>query len=82
MYTNLIFLGVTELTIQANALTNGQRGLTWTSVLELTNRVEFSTGFTGTCQVLTNLVPTETSSTVIDPTEPVTDRLYRVRVGP
>ena len=81
VYANLIFLGVTE-TIQANALTNGQRGLTWTSVLGLTNHVEFSTELSGTWQVLTNVVPTETWSTVIDLTEPVTDRLYRVRVGP
>lgn len=80
-FTNVVFVDITTVNLHVSKTAENTRQITWNSVLNGTNVVEFTTVFPPAWQVLTNLVrPAATTSTVIDPSgDP--KRFYRVRAA-
>jgi cyclophilin family peptidyl-prolyl cis-trans isomerase len=81
VFTNLVFLEVSEVRLRAEPLTGEERGLRWNSVVGITNRVEVASGLPPTWRPLTNLVPLEMISTAVDPAANGENVFYRVSVG-
>lgn len=78
-FTNLVFVDITTVNLQVSPVATGTRQISWNSVLNGTNVVEFTTVFPPVWQVLTNVArPTAMRTAVLDPSGN-RNRFYRVR---
>jgi cyclophilin family peptidyl-prolyl cis-trans isomerase len=81
-YDQLVYYIANFLTEQVTVTTNGSRQISWNSISELTNSVEYETSVGAPWNVLTNLVGTGTTVSVIDTNTTDAERLYRIHILP
>jgi cyclophilin family peptidyl-prolyl cis-trans isomerase len=77
--SNLLYVDVSLLKVNV-ALTNGAPEISWRSVIDRTNRVEFTTRYPPVWQTLTNQNGNGAVMRVIDSDALASTRFYRVRV--
>jgi cyclophilin family peptidyl-prolyl cis-trans isomerase len=78
--TNLIFMDISLLQVAVAPVEDGGRAVSWKSVDQLTNRVEFTAGFPPAWQTLAALPGTGQRLEVLDPSPDAASRFYRVRI--
>jgi cyclophilin family peptidyl-prolyl cis-trans isomerase len=76
---NLVFVDITLLNVQI-ANKNGLSQISWNSVSNQANVVEYTTTFPPAWQTVTSLVGNGSATSVVDPTSANANRFYRVRV--
>lgn len=81
IFSILIYCDITLMNVSVDKQTDGARKISWSSALNATNVVEYTTNFPPVWTTLTNLVrPTSPNSVAIDPSgDP--NRFYRVRTA-
>ena len=77
--SDLLFVDVSLLNVRVTA-TNGAQFITWSSVSNRNNIVEFTTNFPPVWQSLTNVAGNGTNGVFTDPYDGSARRFYRVRV--
>ena len=77
---DLIYLDISLLQVQVTQEPNGTQAISWRSVSNLLNRVEFTTEFPPVWQDLIQTNGTGSEIRVLDPQPPPNHRFYRVRV--
>ncbi len=78
--TNLIFVDISLLNVQVQSNADGTRGVSWNSVSNELNRVEFTTNFPPTWQTLASTNGNGQALSVTDSNSAAPVRFYRVRV--
>ena len=78
-YDDLFYVDVTLLSVQARAAANGAREISWNSVSNQINTIEFTTHFPPSWQSLISTNGTGGTQTIMD-ADPGAQRYYRVRV--
>jgi len=79
-YTNLIYVDITLLNVQVNLRANGDREISWNSVSNRLNYLEYTTNFPPVWQLLVATNPAGGNLKVLDATTVNPSRFYRVRV--
>ena len=79
-YVDLVFVDVSLLSVEVQATGSGSRQISWNSVSNKVNTVEFTTKFPPVWQTLTTTNGTGNTLTVIDSNSTNKRRFYRVRV--
>jgi cyclophilin family peptidyl-prolyl cis-trans isomerase len=77
---DLIYADITLVNLEVSRTNNAQQ-ISWNSVTNRTNYVEFTTNFPPTWQALTNLVGDGSTTNVVDTATNSARRFYRVRVN-
>ncbi len=79
-FADLIYVDITLLNVQVALATNGTREISWNSVSNVVNRVEYTTSFPPVWASLTTTNGTGATLKVADPSKDNATRFYRVRV--
>jgi cyclophilin family peptidyl-prolyl cis-trans isomerase len=79
-YDDLIYVDITLLDVQVTARADGLQEISWRSVSNQLNRVEFTTQFPPVWQELVRTNGTGSQIRVLDPESELNNRFYRVRV--
>jgi peptidyl-prolyl cis-trans isomerase A (cyclophilin A) len=80
-YSDLIYVDISLLNVQITLLTNGARDISWKSVSNRLNVVEFTTNFPPTWQTLTTTNGNGGTIKITDASADIPSRFYRVRVS-
>jgi len=78
--SDLLFVDITLLNVQVQKLTNGFRRISWNSVLNRTNYVEFTTNIPPNWQTLRATNGTGNNIAITDTNATAPRRFYRIRV--
>ncbi|MCL5097422.1 MAG: peptidylprolyl isomerase [Candidatus Omnitrophica bacterium] len=79
-YPDLMYVDISLLEVQVRRQSSGAREISWNSVSNRLNQVEFTTVLPPAWQSLSNVTGTGERLTVIDSSPESTNRFYRVRV--
>jgi cyclophilin family peptidyl-prolyl cis-trans isomerase len=79
-FRDLVYVDISLLNIQTASLPNGQREISWTSISNRPNHVEFTTAFPPSWQPLLSTNGTGALMRALDTNRTGTSRFYRVRV--
>jgi cyclophilin family peptidyl-prolyl cis-trans isomerase len=79
-FNDLVYLDITLLNVQVAELTGGAKEISWQSVSNLVNRVEFTTQFPPQWQTLVSTNGTGQLIKITDSQSGNNERFYRVRV--
>lgn len=79
-FSDLIFMDISLLNVQVGLAANGAREISWNSVSNVVNRVEFTTNFPPVWNSLASTNGNGATLKVTDPSKDNATRFYRVRV--
>ena len=81
LYSDLIYVDISLLRVQVTLRANGARDISWNSVSNRLNAVEFTTNFPPTWQTLITTNGNGATINITDASTDIPSRFYRVRVS-